>query len=164
MEAVQEFKYKDLTFTLKADKLALYRDSAPLLRRYNSLKFKLNSEIDRTLILEYQKEISFKQANVTRATLKKKGLAEAQKELDALQEKFANDNKVKAINEYWIAEYEVALLELITDTEFMRDMIPKMLQEDTSAIDFGTIESMELISEIVKVFFFGSITNSNIST
>lgn len=155
------YLYKGKEYFLKENVLGLLKDVAPLIRRRNQLIFDYTKKIDLKIINEYKKQIKHLQAQVTNA--KEADKAQLQEQLKQKLDAFDNDPEVKAINNYYNSEIEFAMLELITDTELLKAVIPKMVNADVSEFDFdsGSIELVTFCSSVLADFFLFIQGNKN---
>lgn len=160
---MNEYEYNGNKYTLKEDKLDLYRDGVDLISARKRLIYEATHKIDRGVILRYEKQL--KDLNRKKFTLQKKEkeVTAVEKEIADLEYKYETDSEVQSINVYVSGCIEDAMLKLILDKELMPRVIPKIIDGDATTFNFNDFLFIEkVVSKVVIDFFFVTTENSSI--
>ncbi len=159
---MNEYEYKGNKYTLKDNTLELYREGISLIEKRKKLIFEKTKDIDRSVILSYEKQLKELQKKKFTLEKRKKETTEVDKAIVELTNAYEVDSKVKSITAYIEGCIEDAMLYLILDKETVPAVIPKLVEGDKSAMDFNDMEFIEkVVAKVIVDFFFITIKNSN---
>ncbi len=159
---MNEYEYKGNKYTLKDNTLELYREGISLIEKRKKLIFEKTKDIDRSVILSYEKQLKELQKKKFTLEKRKKETTEVDKAIVELTNAYEVDSKVKSITVYIEGCIEDAMLYLILDKETVPAVIPKLVEGDKSAMDFNDMEFIEkVVAKVIVDFFFITIKNSN---
>jgi len=159
---MNEYEYKGNKYTLKDNTLELYREGISLIEKRKKLIFEKTKDIDRSVILSYEKQLKELQKKKFTLEKRKKETTEVDRAIVELTNAYEVDSKVKSITAYIEGCIEDAMLYLILDKETVPAVIPKLVEGDKSTMDFNDMEFIEkVVAKVIVDFFFITIKNSN---
>jgi hypothetical protein len=92
-----EYTYKGKTFTSKDNKLKVMRIVFPIIAEYKKRLFAELKDIDRSLILRYDRNIALLKRDIERGTERKEDVTALKTQLETETEKYETDSAVQDI-------------------------------------------------------------------
>ncbi len=159
---MNEYEYNGNKYTLKPDKLDLYRDGIDLISARKKLIFEKTKGIDRSLILKYEKDLKNLRIEKLKAEKRGKETTEIETKITELEDKYEIDSEVQSINLYVTGCIEDAMLELIMNKNLIPKIIPKLIDGDETTFNFNDFVFIEnVVSKVILDFFFVTMKNNN---
>lgn len=154
-----EYTYKDKIFNVSENNLKLYRVLFPLIDKYNKLKAEALKNIDRNIILDYEKKINRLKLIIAQMTERGEDVSKQREELNSIEIDYLSDPLVKEINEYINTALTNIYSQLVYDGEFIKLIITELIEGDKTVFDFEDNEFYLFIGKIIQGFFLNMKKN-----
>lgn len=169
------YSVQGLEFTFSGNELALLNKAAPMIAKLRRLEASYMKDIDLSPVKKYQDRVN--ELNEAKSQLqeilssgkndKQEDLTEDEKSnlsgrIEVLSGKvtdeetaFLNDKEARALVDLETEMKGFALLELITDIDFIKPVLKKLLKGDFEKIDFTKEDILSFVRDVITDFFVG---------
>lgn len=149
------YKYKDQEYRLKSNDLELLRFAAPVLIKYRKLLHEYTKDIDLSELEYYQSRISELKTAISQLIDDNDDdkVKELSSKLNEEEMKFCENTELNSLMSLYSDCEGLVLLELISDIDFIKPFIKRILIGDTSKLNFEDEEILMLIRDAVSDFF-----------
>ena len=154
-----EYTYKGKTFTSKDNKLKVMRIVFPIIAEYKKRLFAELKDIDRSLILKYERNIALLKRDIERGTERKEDVTALETQLETETEKYETDSAVQDIKNRVADVHNDVLLQMAFDEKLMSSTIKELLEGDFSVFDYGDDEFYMFSGKVLTDFFLAMKQN-----
>lgn len=157
-----EYTYKDKTYKLKDNKLKTLRIVFPILQEYRKLLFNELKELDRGLIIKYDRDIAILERDIERGEERKEDTSKLKVKYLDLKEQYETDSLVRDIKNRVAEIHNDVLLQLSFNESLMSKVIKDLVEGDYSVFDY-TDDNFYLFTGKVLSDFFLSMNQSKVT-
>jgi hypothetical protein len=149
------YKYKDQEYRLKNNDLELLRLAAPVLIKYRKLLHEYTKDIDLSELEYYKSKISELKTAIIQLNEDNDDdkVKELSRNLNIAEKEFCDNTELHSLISLYSDCEGLVLLEVISDIDFIKPFIKRILTGDTSKLDFDDDEILNLIRDAVSDFF-----------
>jgi hypothetical protein len=152
---MNSYTYKGLQYKLKDNDLELLRLAAPMLIKYRKLLYEYTKDIDLTELEEYRTRIYDIKTAISQHINDEDDEIGKQliRTLTIAEKEFSDNAKIQSLMSLYADCEGLVLLEIISDINFIKPFIKRILIGDTEKLNFEDDEILKLIRDAVSDFF-----------
>jgi predicted GNAT superfamily acetyltransferase len=156
-----EYTYKDKTYKSKDNKLKVMRIVFPILQEYRKLLFNELKEVDRGLIIKYERDIAILERDIQRGEERKEDTAKLKVKYLDLKEQFETDSLAMDIKNRVAEIHNDVMLQLTFNQELMSKTIKELVEGDYSVFDYEDDNFYLFAGKVLNDFFLSMKQNNN---